>query len=48
MYYVALTRAKKSEYVLAYDTVLNALVQTRYDTIMSRLPDGLVAQLGTA
>ena len=48
MYYVALTRAKKSEYILAYDTVLNALVQTRYDTIMSRLPDDLVAQLGTA
>lgn len=39
MYYVALTRAKKSEYVLAYDTTLNALVQTRYDAILAQLPD---------
>lgn len=39
MYYVALTRAKKSEYVMAYDTVLNALVQTRYDAVMAHLPD---------
>ncbi len=39
MYYVALTRAKKGEYVLAYDTVLNALVQTRYDAVMAHLPD---------
>lgn len=41
MYYVALTRAKKSEYILAFDTVTNALVQTRYDTIMARLPDAM-------
>ncbi len=39
MYYVALTRAKKSEYVLAYDTVLNALVYTRYETVLQHLPD---------
>lgn len=39
MYYVALTRAKKSEYILAYDTVLNAIVQTRYETVIAHLPD---------
>lgn len=39
MYYVALTRAKKSEYILAYDTVLNALVSTRYDLVLQHLPD---------
>lgn len=39
MYYVALTRAKKSEFVLSYDTVLNAIVKTRYDAVMARLPD---------
>lgn len=47
MYYVALTRAKKSEYVLAYDTVLNALVKTRYDTVMSRLPDATPMAVGS-
>lgn len=41
MYYVALTRAKKSEYVLAYDTVLNALVSTRYDMVLQHLPDAV-------
>lgn len=39
MYYVALTRAKKSEYVLAYDTTLNAVIQTRYDAVLAQLPD---------
>ena len=39
MYYVALTRAKKCEYVLAYDTATHAVIQTRYDTIVARLPD---------
>ena len=42
MYYVALTRAKKCEYILAYDTVLNALVSTRFDTVIQRLPDANV------
>lgn len=39
MYYVALTRAKKSEYILAYDTVLNALITSRYETVLNHLPD---------
>ena len=39
MYYVALTRAKKCEYILAYDTVLNAIVSTRYDNVLAHLPD---------
>lgn len=39
MYYVGLTRAKKNEYVIAYDTVVNALIKSRYDTIVNRLPD---------
>lgn len=39
MYYVALTRAKKSEYIIAYDTVLNALVYTRYESVLQHLPD---------
>ena len=47
MYYVALTRAKKSEYILAYDTVLNALVQTRHESILSHLPDAVGTQLGS-
>ena len=41
MYYVALTRAKKSEYILAYDTVLNAIISTRYDTVLQHLPDSI-------
>lgn len=44
MYYVALTRAKKNEYIIAYDTVTHALVQTRYDTLMARLPDAISYQ----
>lgn len=39
MYYVALTRAKKSEYVIAYDTVLTSVISTRYDDVLKRLPD---------
>lgn len=39
MYYVALTRAKKSEYIIAYDTVTNALVYTRYENVIQHLPD---------
>jgi DNA helicase-2/ATP-dependent DNA helicase PcrA len=38
MYYVGLTRAKKSEYILSYDTVKTALVETRYEKVMQRLP----------
>lgn len=47
MYYVALTRAKKSEYILAYDTVSTAVIQTRYDAIMSRLPDADIINIGS-
>lgn len=39
MYYVGLTRAKKSEFVLAYDTVINSLISSRYDTVLQHLPD---------
>ena len=48
MYYVALTRAKKSEYVIAYDTVVNATILSRYSTIIQHLPDDLNAVLTTA
>lgn len=37
MYYVALTRAKKSELVLAYDTVTKPRIQLDYDTILKIL-----------
>jgi DNA helicase-2/ATP-dependent DNA helicase PcrA len=37
MYYVALTRAMKSEYVLAYDTVANAKIEADYRTIVDTL-----------
>lgn len=47
MYYVALTRAKKNEYILAFDTVTNALVQSRYDAIMAKLPDASAVVCGT-
>lgn len=43
MYYVALTRAKKAEYVIAYDTVLNSIIQSRYDTVIQHLPDANTA-----
>lgn len=43
MYYVALTRAKKSEYIIAYDTVLSALISTRYDAVLQRLDDANAA-----
>lgn len=39
MYYVGLTRAKKKEYVLSFDTVLNPLILSRYDTVLQHLPD---------
>lgn len=39
MYYVALTRAKKSEYIIAYDTTTNALVYNRYENVIQHLPD---------
>lgn len=39
MYYVALTRAKQNEYIIAYDTTFNAAIQTRYDNILAQLPD---------
>ena len=45
MYYVGLTRAKKSEYILAYDTVGTAMIQTRYDNIVDRLPDESVVNV---
>lgn len=37
MYYVAFTRAMKSEYVLAYDTVKMPKIETDYDAIVKRL-----------
>lgn len=37
MYYVALTRAMKSEYVLAYDTVVRPQIQADYITVLERL-----------
>ena len=37
MYYVALTRAMKSEYVLAYDTVANAKIEADYKSIVDTL-----------
>jgi len=39
MYYVALTRAKKSEYIIAYDTTTNALIYNRYENVIKHLPD---------
>ena len=38
MYYVALTRAKKSEYVLGYGTHVNAVLVTRHDSVKDKLP----------
>lgn len=37
MYYVALTRAMKSEYVLAYDTTVSPQIQADYLTILEKL-----------
>lgn len=37
MYYVALTRAMKSEYVLAYDTVKSPQIEVDYNTIVDSL-----------
>lgn len=37
MYYVALTRAMKSEFVLAYDTVVNAKIEADYQSIVNML-----------
>ena len=42
MYYVALTRAKKSEYVVGYGTVVKALLVSRYENATQRLPVSLV------
>lgn len=39
MYYVALTRAKKSEYIMSFDTVEHPLIQTRYDSLMAKFPE---------
>lgn len=37
MYYVALTRAMKSEYILAYDTMLSPQIQADYITVLEHL-----------
>lgn len=37
MYYVAFTRAMKSEYIIAYDTVKSPQIQVDYDTIIRTL-----------
>ena len=37
MYYVALTRAMNSEYILAYDTVVNAKIEADYKSIVDTL-----------
>lgn len=37
MYYVALTRAMKSEYILAYDTMASPQIQADYLTVLSHL-----------
>lgn len=37
MYYVALTRAMKSEYVLAFDTVVSPQIKANYETIVQQL-----------
>ena len=37
MYYVAFTRAMKSEYILAYDTVASPQVQADYITVLEGL-----------
>ena len=39
MYYVALTRAMKSEYILAYDTSASPQIQADYITVLERLHD---------
>lgn len=37
MYYVAFTRAMKSEYILAYDTCASPQIEVNYQTILERL-----------
>ena len=37
MYYVAFTRAMKSEYILAYDTMMSPQIQADYLTILENL-----------
>ena len=37
MYYVALTRAMKSEYILAYDTMVSPQIQADYLTVLEEL-----------
>lgn len=44
MYYVALTRAMKSEFILAYDTVVNPKIQGDYDTIVEALHNKTINQ----
>lgn len=39
MYYVALTRAKNSEYIMSFDTVEHPLIQTRYDSLLAKFPE---------
>lgn len=37
MYYVAMTRAMKSEYIMAYDTMATPQIQTEYISLLERL-----------
>ena len=39
MYYVGLTRAKNTELILSYDTVVHPVILSRYETAESRLMD---------
>ena len=39
MYYVAFTRAMKSEYIVAYDTVVTPKIQADYEAILENLHD---------
>ena len=40
MYYVALTRAMKSEYILAYGTLKSPQIEADYNTILNELCGG--------
>lgn len=47
MYYVALTRAKNAEYVIAHGTVINSLIGKYYDAALTSLPAGTAPAAGT-
>ena len=39
MYYVALTRAKKRELIMAYDSELYPYILKEYEALLEELPD---------